>query len=99
MNREVEKARGTQSNSAITEVKIVPTINDKAPYFSLPSEGFHAEEVIKPKPYSLKTGKAPLIRDRTIPELTSTTISDASKRIVLVIFSLFSIWFCQFIYL
>jgi len=87
-NNEDENDKGIQSSNASIEVHKVPEMKGKAPYCSLPSDGFHSEEIINLIPNSFSTGNVPLTRDNTIPAIISTIIVEARNNKLFVIFSL-----------
>ncbi len=76
---------------AITEVIRVPAIKAIAPYSSLPSVGFHWEEMINRKPNSLNTGMEPFISDSSIPAVIRMISKEERNKTIFTTFSLFTI--------
>ena len=65
---------------AIKDVITVPTIKDSAPYFSLPSVGFHSEELINSmKPNFSNAGIAPVTREYSMPPVITKITEDLIK--------------------
>jgi hypothetical protein len=89
MKREVEKAMGMHMSRARIEVITVPAMKGIAPYSSLPDVGFQTVDVMNPRPYSLNAGIAPPARERTIPALNKSIISDETNSKVFVTLSPF----------
>ena len=64
IKRATGNEKGKQNKIPKIEVIMVPMINARAPYFSLPSVGFHSEDdKNSKKPNCLKAGIAPLVSD------------------------------------
>jgi len=89
INNETEKAIGIHKINANIDVINVPAINDKAPYFSWPSVGFHSEEKINPAPNSLNAGIEPFTRENPMPAEISSINNVEPNNTDFVIFSPF----------